>query len=149
MNYLNTYVRTGMAVYVTKYLSAIWHAILDNFRPITIWVLDLYIYYSLFPGTGIVPYRILYVSFISYHLLSSSSIYFLFYASFIFFYNSHNCDVRSGYLQPAMTCHNCYVLTSYIYIYIFYIPYLLTSIILKLHLLFLIENSVVFVYFIC
>lgn len=26
-----------MAVYVTKYLSAIWHAILDNFRPITIW----------------------------------------------------------------------------------------------------------------
>jgi hypothetical protein len=41
-----------MAVYVTKYLSAIWHAILDNFRPITIWVLDLYIYYSLFPGTG-------------------------------------------------------------------------------------------------
>lgn len=24
-------------VYVTKYLSAIWHAILDNFRPITIW----------------------------------------------------------------------------------------------------------------
>lgn len=25
------------AVYVTKYLSAIWHAILDNFRPITIW----------------------------------------------------------------------------------------------------------------
>ena len=41
-----------MAVYVTKYLSAIWHAILDNFRPITIWVLDLYIYYSLYPGTG-------------------------------------------------------------------------------------------------
>jgi hypothetical protein len=41
-----------MAVYVTKYLSAIWHAILDNFRPITIWVLDLYIYYSLYPGTA-------------------------------------------------------------------------------------------------
>lgn len=39
-------------MYVTKYLSAIWHAILDNFRPITIWVLDLYIYYSLYPGTG-------------------------------------------------------------------------------------------------
>ncbi len=26
-----------MVVYVTKYLSAIWHAILDNFRPISIW----------------------------------------------------------------------------------------------------------------
>ena len=41
-----------MAVYVTKYLSAIWHAILDNFRPITIWVLDLYIFYVLLPGSG-------------------------------------------------------------------------------------------------
>jgi len=26
-----------MAVYVTSFLSAIWHAILDNFRPVTIW----------------------------------------------------------------------------------------------------------------
>jgi drug/metabolite transporter (DMT)-like permease len=41
-----------MAVYVTKYLSAIWHAILDNFRPATIWVMDLLIYYTLFPGSG-------------------------------------------------------------------------------------------------
>jgi drug/metabolite transporter (DMT)-like permease len=41
-----------MAVYVTKYLSAIWHAILDNFRPLTIWVLDLYIFYVLLPNTG-------------------------------------------------------------------------------------------------
>ena len=41
-----------MAVYVTKYLSAIWHAILDNFRPITIWVLDLWIFYFFLPGTG-------------------------------------------------------------------------------------------------
>eukprot|EP00981_Chlorochromonas_danica_P013850 scaffold6925_cov248-Ochromonas_danica.AAC.12 len=32
------------AVYVTKYLSAIWHAILDNFRPITIWGLGLLIH---------------------------------------------------------------------------------------------------------
>jgi drug/metabolite transporter (DMT)-like permease len=41
-----------MAVYVTKYLSAIWHAILDNFRPVTIWGLDLLIYYVLFPSSG-------------------------------------------------------------------------------------------------
>lgn len=40
------------AVYVTKYLSAIWHAILDNFRPITIWGLDLLIFYVLFPNQG-------------------------------------------------------------------------------------------------
>jgi len=40
------------AVYVTKYLSAIWHAILDNFRPITIWGLDLMIFYVFLPGSG-------------------------------------------------------------------------------------------------
>jgi hypothetical protein len=43
------------AVYVTKYLSAIWHAILDNFRPITIWGLDLAIFYVLLPGSGKQP----------------------------------------------------------------------------------------------
>jgi len=41
-----------MAVYVTRYLSAIWHAILDNFRPITIWGLDLAIFYVILPGQG-------------------------------------------------------------------------------------------------
>lgn len=41
-----------LAVYVTRYLSAIWHAILDNFRPITVWALDLAIYYLIFPDTG-------------------------------------------------------------------------------------------------
>ena len=40
------------AVYVTHYLSAIWHAILDNFRPVTIWSLDLAIFYYLLPGSG-------------------------------------------------------------------------------------------------
>lgn len=39
------------AVYVTKYLSAIWHAILDNFRPITIWGFGLLIHAS-YPGYG-------------------------------------------------------------------------------------------------
>jgi len=39
-------------IYVTKYLSAIWHAILDNFRPVTIWGLDLCLYYVILPGEG-------------------------------------------------------------------------------------------------
>ena len=39
-------------IYVTKFLSAIWHAILDNFRPVTIWGLDLCLYYILLPGQG-------------------------------------------------------------------------------------------------
>lgn len=41
-----------MAVYVTRYLSAIWHAILDNFRPITIWGVDLLIFYYILPGSA-------------------------------------------------------------------------------------------------
>lgn len=41
-----------MAIYVTKYLSAIWHAILDNFRPVTIWGLDLAIFYVIAPNQG-------------------------------------------------------------------------------------------------
>lgn len=41
-----------MAVYVTRYLSSIWHAILDNFRPITIWGMDLLIFYYILPGSA-------------------------------------------------------------------------------------------------
>ena len=33
------------AVLVTFQLSSVWHAILDNFRPITVWVTDLVIFY--------------------------------------------------------------------------------------------------------
>lgn len=38
------------AVLVTFSLSSIWHAILDNFRPITIWAVDLVIYYVIAVG---------------------------------------------------------------------------------------------------
>eukprot|EP01084_Bolivina_argentea_P021185 39339_1 len=38
-------------IYVTAYLSAIWHAILDNFRPLTVWVVDLSIFYWFTKGT--------------------------------------------------------------------------------------------------
>jgi drug/metabolite transporter (DMT)-like permease len=33
------------AVLVTYLLNSIWHAILDNFRPITVWLTDMFIYY--------------------------------------------------------------------------------------------------------
>ena len=33
------------AVLITFSLSSVWHSILDNFRPITVWVTDLIIYY--------------------------------------------------------------------------------------------------------
>jgi hypothetical protein len=37
---------------LTKHLSAIWHAILDSFRPITIWSLGLTIHYFVNPYYG-------------------------------------------------------------------------------------------------
>lgn len=33
------------AVLVTFLLNSVWHAILDNFRPITVWITDLFIFY--------------------------------------------------------------------------------------------------------
>lgn len=35
------------AVLVTFSLNSIWHAILDNFRPITVWGTDMFIYYAI------------------------------------------------------------------------------------------------------
>ena len=34
-----------LSIYVTYLLSSIWHAILDNFRPISVWGADLALYY--------------------------------------------------------------------------------------------------------
>ncbi len=39
------------AVLVTFMLNSVWHAILDNFRPISVWGTDLFIFYALSAGT--------------------------------------------------------------------------------------------------
>jgi len=44
------------AVMVTFALSSIWHAILDNFRPITVWLTDLAIYYLISMGAFGAPW---------------------------------------------------------------------------------------------
>lgn len=36
-----------LCILLTFLLSALWHCILDNFRPITVWGLDLFIYYNI------------------------------------------------------------------------------------------------------
>ncbi|KAL3781545.1 hypothetical protein HJC23_000030 [Cyclotella cryptica] len=41
-----------LAVLVTFMLSSVWHAILDNFRPITVWGTDLFIFYHISPAFG-------------------------------------------------------------------------------------------------
>lgn len=45
-------------------LSSVWHAILDNFRPITVWVTDLAIFYFISPFFGEVwtPYSYLQIA---------------------------------------------------------------------------------------
>jgi hypothetical protein len=40
------------AVLVTFSLNSIWHAILDNFRPITVWGTDMFIFYALTSSFG-------------------------------------------------------------------------------------------------
>lgn len=40
------------AVLVTYLLNSVWHAILDNFRPITVWITSLFIFYVITPDFG-------------------------------------------------------------------------------------------------
>ena len=40
------------AVLVTFLLNSVWHAILDNFRPITVWITDLVIFYAIASNFG-------------------------------------------------------------------------------------------------
>jgi len=39
-----------LAVLVTYMLNSVWHAILDNFRPISVWVIDLALFYAVTAG---------------------------------------------------------------------------------------------------
>lgn len=41
----------SFGVLVTYLLNSVWHAILDNFRPITVWGADLFIFYAISHGT--------------------------------------------------------------------------------------------------
>lgn len=41
-----------LALLVTKMMDSVWHAILDNFRPITVWGTDLFIFYFLTTSFG-------------------------------------------------------------------------------------------------
>lgn len=38
------------AIYVTYLLSSVWHAILENFRPAAIWLIDLALFYAITDG---------------------------------------------------------------------------------------------------
>ena len=48
---LTVFLYNIFCIYVTFLLSSIWHAILDNFRPVSVWVTDLLLFYLFTDGT--------------------------------------------------------------------------------------------------
>jgi len=50
--FLSIFFYNMLAVLVTFMLNSVWHAILDNFRPITVWGTDLFIYYLITTSFG-------------------------------------------------------------------------------------------------
>jgi len=50
--FLSIFFYNMLAVLVTFMLNSVWHAILDNFRPITVWGTDLFIFYYVSSAFG-------------------------------------------------------------------------------------------------
>ena len=50
--FLSIFFYNALAVLVTFMLNSVWHAILDNFRPITVWGTDLFIFYVVTTSFG-------------------------------------------------------------------------------------------------
>ena len=48
---LTVFLYNIFCIYVTFLLSSIWHAILDNFRPVSVWMTDLLLFYVFTSGT--------------------------------------------------------------------------------------------------
>ena len=48
--FISIFAYNMLAVLVTFLLDSVWHAILDNFRPITVWAVDLMLYYTVTAG---------------------------------------------------------------------------------------------------
>lgn len=48
--FLFIFLYNTFGVLVTYLLNSVWHAILDNFRPITVWSTDLFIFYAVSGG---------------------------------------------------------------------------------------------------
>lgn len=44
------FILNSLSVVITFMLSSVWHAILDNFRPIFVWLFELYLFYALTAG---------------------------------------------------------------------------------------------------
>ena len=46
------FVFNAIGIFITKILDALWKALVDNFRPITVWGVDLLLYYAISPTIG-------------------------------------------------------------------------------------------------
>jgi drug/metabolite transporter (DMT)-like permease len=54
------FVLNSFSVLVTYMMSSVWHAILDNFRPITIWIVELMIFYCFTGDSGALTSTVLF-----------------------------------------------------------------------------------------
>ena len=50
--FMSVFAYNILALLVTKMMDSVWHAILDNFRPITVWIVDLFIFYVMTRAFG-------------------------------------------------------------------------------------------------
>jgi hypothetical protein len=48
--FLSIFVYNMLAILITYMLNSVWHAILDNFRPVTVWSTDLVLFYCITAG---------------------------------------------------------------------------------------------------
>lgn len=84
-----------LALLVTKMMDSVWHAILDNFRPITVWGTDLFIFYFLTQAFG-EPLS-------EYSWIQLVAVFVLIYGTLI--YNAPN----SGSLELTGGLSSCYL----------------------------------------
>jgi len=78
--FLSVFLYNFFAVLVTLMLNSVWHAILDNFRPITVWGVDMFIFYSITASLG-EPWT-------KWSFIQMSGMFVLFYGTAI--YNAPN-----------------------------------------------------------
>jgi drug/metabolite transporter (DMT)-like permease len=50
--FFSVFLYNFFAILVTLMMNSVWHAILDNFRPMTVWGVDMYIYYAITMSLG-------------------------------------------------------------------------------------------------
>lgn len=97
--FLSIFFYNMLAVLVTFMLNSVWHAILDNFRPITVWGTDLFIFYYVTPSFG--------EQWTVWSWLQLAGMFVLLYGTAI--YNAPN----AGSIKLQGEWYNCFINANY------------------------------------